>query len=194
MRVVALIAAAGRSGRMGSPKALLPFGHDVDADSFVVVIADVCRAASCDVVVSVPDGDDGDRVRAVVGDVITITNPTPSLGLSGSILAALDVDADIDALLLWPVDAPFADVALVRSLVAALDDDDIDAAVPLTPAGRGHPVLWRASTFAALRAHADNGGPRRVLDEVRVHEVIVDDDRLAMNLNTPADWQRAFAR
>lgn len=193
MRVVALITAAGRSGRMGSPKALLPFGHDVDAACFVVVIADVCRAAGCDVVVSVPDGDDGDRVRAVVGDVITITNPTPSLGLSGSIIVALDVNPDIDALLLWPVDAPFADVALVRSLISTLDDD-VDAAVPLTPAGRGHPVLLRASTFAALRAHADNGGPRRVLDEVRVRDVVVDDERLAMNLNTPADWQRAFAR
>ena len=185
---------------MGSPKALLPFGHDVDAACFVVVIANVCRAAGCYVVVSIPDGNDGDRVRAVVGDAITITNPTPSLGLSGSIIAALDhtdtVDGvgDIDALLLWPVDAPFADTALVQSLIGALDDDDIDVAVPLTTMGRGHPVLLRASTFSALRAHADDGGPRRVLDEVRVHDVIVDDVRLAMNLNTPADWQRAFSK
>ena len=195
MRVLALVAAAGRSGRMGSAKALLPFGDHDDAVSFVAHVVAVCRVAGCDdVVVSVPDGIDGDRVRAAVVGTTTITNPQPTLGISGSIIAALDHDDAVDALLLWPVDCPFADVDVVRALIASLADDAVDAVVPLTPAGRGHPVLLRASTFALVRTHANDGGPRRVLNDVRVAEVFVGDVRLAMNLNTPADWQRAFQR
>ena len=48
MRVLALVAAAGRSGRMGSAKALLPFGDHDDAVSFVAHVVAVCRVAGCD--------------------------------------------------------------------------------------------------------------------------------------------------
>lgn len=190
--VLAVVAAAGRSGRMGAAKALLPFDGDT---TFVGHIVDVCAAVGCSIVVTIPD-DHGDaaNVIAAVGTAITTTNPQPHLGISGSIFAAVDAAAiAFDAILLWPVDAPFADVADVRAVIAALADDDVDAAVPVVDDGRrGHPVVLRASLLPLIRAHADDGGPQRVLEQVRVVEVAVGDDRIALNMNTPADVRRAF--
>jgi CTP:molybdopterin cytidylyltransferase MocA len=164
VRVLGVVAAAGASGRMGSPKALLStrvFDTDGVDEPWVRRVARMMRDGGVtDVVVTVPD--DIAVARAIADAVVdiarTTTNPQPQLGLSGSLFAALDVVA-ADAVLLCPVDAPGLEAGMCQRLIAAIG------------------------------AGAD-GGPRAVLATVVVAEVAVDDDRALWDLNSPADLAR----
>jgi molybdenum cofactor cytidylyltransferase len=189
-RVAGLIAAAGKSERMGRPKALLPWGESTFVESLAHAFVDAGLAPVC---VSVPD-DDVDVTRALHAlPVRTFTNPEPQLGLSGSVRAMLnDLRAhgdDVDGLVLTPVDAPVTTSTLVCALVEALRNSPAhDAAVPVVEGKRGHPALFRASCFAALHDAGDAGGPRAVLDALgaRVLEVPWGDARVLVDIDTPA--------
>ncbi len=199
-RVLGLIAAAGASTRMGSPKALLPYEfHDAVADDdgiadcFVrhLVRAMLSGGANA-VVVTVPD-DAGTAaaISDVVGAAVCVPNPSPSLGLTGSVIAALDHVDDVDVLVLCPVDAPFGTPAIVAALIAAVVAG-ADAAVVTVDGVRGHPVAFGRGAFGALRLAGSRGGPRRVLEELQqVVAVSSTDRRLCLDLNSAADLVRA---
>ncbi len=201
MSVAGLVAAAGRSSRMGKCKALL---HDEHGVPFVVrCVRALLQGGVSPVVVALPEGDDGVRVASLVAalHVVTVQNTRPALGLSGSIAAALDVlgATAIDGLVVWPVDTPFADASLVRQLVAAIAQGEVGAAaaVPVVVDAdrgprRGHPVAFAPECFGALAAHADDGGPRRVLDELGslAIDVEANDPRVADDVDTPDDYAR----
>lgn len=191
VKVLGLVAAAGTSGRMGTPKALLSTRVLDDADDnepWVRRIARALREGGVDeVVVTVPDGPVGDAVTAVVVDIARVTaNPRPQEGLTGSIVAALDLvcEADLEGLVLCPVDAPGVDAAVVAAMLQALRRHGVPVVV--TCGGRrGHPVAFPRASFAALRAAGHGGGPRAVLASGPVHEVAVDDERVLWDLDTP---------
>lgn len=204
MRVLGVVAAAGQSGRMGSPKALLSsrvFDADGPDEAWVRRVARMLRdGGATHVVVTVPD----DAVvaaavgAAVVDLAVTVQNPQPWLGLSGSLVAALDVtDGPVDALVLCPVDAPGLQAAMVRALVDAVAAG-ADAAVVVHAGRRGHPVAFSSRCFTALRSAGERGGPRAVLadlDDVVVGgsgvvEFDIDDDRVLWDLNSPDDVAR----
>lgn len=200
-RVLGLVAAAGASTRMGSPKALLAYEfHDAVgdddgiADCFVSHLVRAMLSGGADtVVVTVPD-DAGSAaaISDVVGaDAACVPNPSPSLGLTGSVIAALDHVDDADVLVLCPVDAPFATPAIVAALIAAVVAG-ADAAVVTVDGVRGHPVAFGRQAFGALRLAGSRGGPRRVLDELdQVVAVPSLDRRLTLDLNSAADLVRA---
>lgn|GEM_PF-1065136 len=203
-RVLGLIAAAGASTRMGSPKALLPHDfHDAVveddgiADCFVSHLVRALAGGGADtVVVTVPD-DAGsaaaivDVVRRASIDAVCLANPAPALGLTGSVIAALDHDDDADVLVLCPVDAPFATPAIVAALIAAVWAG-ADAAVITVDGVRGHPVAFGRGAFGALRLAGSRGGPRQVLDELdQVVAVPSTDRRLTLDLNSAADLARS---
>jgi molybdenum cofactor cytidylyltransferase len=208
LRVCGLVAAAGASGRMGEPKALLRLPDD---RCVVVALAQTFRDAGLrPVVVTTPDGGAGAQVTAALYEaglpVLTAPNPEPALGLSGSVRRALFIDPDADGLLLTPVDAPFATEAVVRALVAALRPGSPQgpwAAVPWVtgPDGSplpGHPVAFTRDAFAALHGAGTNGGPRAVLEALDARGLLAriqsDDPALLLDLNTPADRDQAGLR
>ena len=190
LRVAGLIAAAGSSTRMGRTKALLPWGARTFVESLVHAFME---AGLSPVYVTVPDDDV--TVRDLLRDspVRILTNPEPRLGLSGSLRAMHnDLRAhgeSVDALMLTPVDAPVTTSTLVRTLVDALHHSPAhDAAVPMVAGQRGHPVMFRASCFAALHDAGESGGPRAVLDALgtRVLHVAWHDARVLVDVDTPA--------
>jgi nicotine blue oxidoreductase len=197
MRVLGVVAAAGRSGRMGSPKALLSSRHfdpgGLD-EPWVRRIARIFREGGVsDVLVSIPDSADvgadvADAVTAAVVDIALVTaNPQPEFGLSGSLIAALDL-VMADAVVLCPVDAPGVRAPMVRKLIDTLATG-VDAAVVVHAGRRGHPVAFSARCFPALREAGARGGPRAVLAALGadVAEVAVDDDAVLWDFNSPAD-------
>jgi molybdenum cofactor cytidylyltransferase len=195
LRAVGLVAAAGRSGRMGRPKALLstslidPSGPD---EPWVARLVRALREGGVDdVVVTVPDDVDlAASIReAVRGQARTTNNAQPELGLTGSVFAALALGADADVLVICPVDAPGAQASMVRRLLEAIAAGAA-AAVVVHGGRRGHPAAFSAATFAALRAAGERGGPRAVLAAVGAVEVDVDDAAVLWDLNTPADVDR----
>ena len=198
MRVMGLVAAAGASRRMGSPKALLPWDFDDDGghvgDRFVTHLVAAMLGGGVDTVtVTVPDDDDtASAIADLVGDhAVCVRNPLPAQGLTGSIIAALDAGGhDVDVLVLCPVDVPFATPALVRALIATVING-AEAAVVAVDGVRGHPVAFGRGVFEALRRAGDAGGPRQVLAMLtRVVEVAAADRRLVVDVNTMADLDR----
>ncbi len=68
---------------------------------------------------------------------------------------------------------------------------------PVAVGTRGHPAVFARTCFADLQAAADHGGPRNVVDEAarrrRLATVSHGDPRIATDVDTPADWERAFS-
>jgi molybdenum cofactor cytidylyltransferase len=194
-RAAGLIAAAGSSARMGTPKALLPFAGDV---VFVQRLAEIFVAAGLDpVIVTVPDD------RMIARDIrrrldhlplIVTRNERPADGLTGSVITALEHAAEAEALVLSPVDCPFVDVALVQTLVIALRLGA--AAVPNVDGKRGHPAVFTRPTFELLWSAGARGGPRGVLEALGsdVVDVPWSDPRVTDDVDTPEDYQRLFGR
>lgn len=191
MTVAALILAAGRSTRMGQPKAWLRFGGEallsrvvriarsVGISPLVVVVgaeADPALVSRRDVEARLPDG----TVTPVVGrpDGTQIDSIRAGLG-------AIPKDA---AVLLWPVDHPFAERNLVMALIEALERPD-QIILPVAAARRGHPILLGASAAAELFSPLANEGADRVVrrSAARIVEIATTDARLAAALNTPQD-------
>ncbi len=191
-RAAGLIAAAGTSARMGACKALLPFSG---ATSFVERISHVFLSAGLDpVVVTIPPDDDGWRVEQALAHlpVLPSHNELPEDGLSGSVVTALRHAGDPDALVLTPVDCPFLDVELVRSLAQLTQG--APAAAPDVDGARGHPVAFARSTFELLLTCAPRGGPRAVLDALGndVARLPWSERNALEDVDTPEDYLRLF--
>jgi len=191
-RAAGLIAAAGSSARMGACKALLPYAG---ATSFVERIAQVFLAAGLDpVIVTVPPGEDGGRVEQALASlpVVCAHNELPEQGLAGSVVTALRHAAEPDALVLTPVDCPFLDAELVRSLLLLLRT--APAAAPDVDGVRGHPVAFSRATYELLLTCASRGGPRAVLDALGSDVAMVPwpHRNVLEDVDTPEDYQRLF--
>ncbi len=198
MRVGGLIAAAGSSTRMGACKALLRFSDGV---CFVQRLAEVFVAAGLDpVIVTVPDAFADSIARRLEHlSVSTVGNERPAEGLTGSVITALAHAPDAEALVIAPVDCPFADVALVQALLAGLRHGlqrGAPAAVPVVDGKRGHPVVFARPAYEVLWTCGADGGPRAVLDALGddVVEVPWSDPRVCDDVDTPADYARLFGR
>ena len=190
-----LLLAAGASRRWGpGPKALAPIGRST-ALGRIVESARIAGVVPCRVVV----GAHGDAVRDALRDrtdpaVEWVAAPAWRSGRTASIQAGLaGLSADVEVLL-WPVDQPFVRPETVRRLLAAAEADELAVWVLPQFGGRGgHPVLlkppaWRRifdlAPAAPLRALMASFGPQ-------VRRVPVDDAGVVVNLNTPADMERA---
>lgn len=192
MKRAAVIAAAGRSTRMGRPKALLPIG---EKDVFVTHLARVLLATNASaVVVTVPEPPDDEEVTQALSslDVLVTRNLYPDDGLAGSLATALErLPDDVDALVVCPVDMPFVTVELVEGLCALVEKGAV-AAVPVVSGARGHPVVVGRELFREVRECAAEGGLRAVLSRHDVRELPWSDALVLENLNTPADYERVM--
>jgi molybdenum cofactor cytidylyltransferase len=192
-----LILAAGRSIRMGKPKALLPIRQG--GPSFVRHLAlTLLEGGVADVlVVGRPDDQ---ALRKEIDDIGLrfVPNPDADSGQLSSVLAGLNA-ADrpgVAGLLVTPVDAPLVGAATVRQLLAAIGNRHLPL-VRATHNGRhGHPVVFARRVFDELR-HADPGVGARAIVQRYVLEGIdleVDDAGVLLDIDDPADYERAIGR
>jgi molybdenum cofactor cytidylyltransferase len=215
--VAGVILAAGRSSRMGRPKALLPCGRAGDTFVSALVRALVAGGVSDVFVVGRPDDRvlqaELDRVRNPEGlpprsepdtdrstgaaSIYYVENPgADDGGQLSSLLAGLRL-ADrpgVAGVLVAPVDVPFVTGATVARLLAAFASTTAPIVRPVYRGAHGHPVLFARPLFAELRQADPTLGARAV---VRAHaaaitEVEVDDAGVAMDVDTPEDYERLF--
>ena len=192
--IAATILAAGKSTRMGSPKALLRIGPR----TFLQCILETCRAAGLESLVVLEEMPSYILPDNELREVTRITNDEMRAGPIGSIRSAirhLEHRADVRGLLVWPVDYPLVTLSTVRSLVG----EDLGATPIRAPSfrgRRGHPVLFGRTVFDELLAAPDSKGARAVVrrDSQRVTLVPVDDEWVAAGINTPADYKAMIAR
>ena len=193
MPLAGIVLAAGRSARMGTPKALLDFR----GAPFVVRILEAFEALDLKTRVVVL-GPDAGRIRPVLAthDCLIVENLDVDGGPIASLRAAL---AALKALcpaaaLVWPVDLPHVRIATVERLIETWRRERPAAVVPAFGERRGHPIIWDGALFDELQgsmAAADEGA-RAVLHAhaTQVATVAVDDPAVIEDLNTPEDYER----
>ncbi|HYK82425.1 MAG TPA: nucleotidyltransferase family protein [Gemmatimonadales bacterium] len=193
MSLAGVVLAAGRSERMGAPKALLDFR----GQPFVIRILEALEALDLKPRVVVL-GPDAPRIRPALAahECVIVENPDAAGGPIGSLRAALVALAPVRpvGLLAWPVDLPQVRVTTIERLLEAYRRTGAPAVLPRFAERRGQPVLWDQALFAELAtsAPATRHGARAVL---RAHAselvtVAVDDPAVIDDLNTPADYER----
>lgn len=200
LNIAACVLAAGRSRRMGSPKAWL----DAGGQPFVVRLLASLRSAGvtrCLVIASVDDA----AMQAVcdADGAELLVNPDPDRGMLSSIhiglrvlrageAAAPAVAAAPDALFVAPVDCPRVQPQTLALLMAQFAATHAPIVVPIHGGRRGHPTLFAAQLFDELLQAPLDVGARAV---VRAHaadrlEVHVDDAAVLDDVDTPEDWGR----
>jgi molybdenum cofactor cytidylyltransferase len=162
--VVAVVLAAGRGARMGSPKALLRIGET----TFLRHVAQALRRPGVSGVVAVL-GHDRERVGedAERDDQLqTAYNPRHGEGMLTSIWCGLDAADRLgaSAVLLHPVDHPLVEAETVDRVVDALAAG-ARIAVPSHAGRRGHPGGFARETWEALRQASPARGARSVLQD-----------------------------
>lgn len=193
----AAVLAAGRSRRMGRPKALLPC-EPGGRDTFVARIVGAIQAAglSDPLVIGRPDDRELAAVVATLRPARFIANPNHTRGQLTSLVAAVEAleDSSVEGLLVIPVDMPFVTVDTFAAILhaAAANPGRI---VRACHAGRhGHPVVFDRASFAELRAADPSIGAKSILrrNPARVLDVDMPDPGVLKDVDTLDDYVAAF--
>jgi CTP:molybdopterin cytidylyltransferase MocA len=189
--VPAVILAAGRSERMGRPKALLPCG---EGETFTSRLAgSLRRGGAGDVLVVGRPEDPALREEVARCNARFVENPDADRGQLSSLLAGLEV-ADrpgVVGVLVMPVDIPLVRPDTVRRVIAAFLGGRAPIARATHRGAHGHPVIFGRSLFQELR-HADLAvGAKAVLraHASRIADVEVDDAGILRDVDTPDDYR-----
>lgn len=193
MSLAGIVLAAGRSARMGSPKALLDFL----GVPFIVRILEALEALEVKTRVVVL-GPDAPRIQPAIAahDCVIVENPEPETGPIASLRIALHALQPLQpsGILAWPVDLPHVRVSTVERVIEAHRRLDAPAVVPTFAEKHGHPVIWGSALFGELLESpaATREGARAVLHAHRAQVVgiPVDDPAVIDQVNTPEDYER----
>jgi molybdenum cofactor cytidylyltransferase len=196
MRVAGLLLTGGRSSRMGQPKALMR----LNGETFLLRVLRCLEAGGIDDVIVVMGAHD-EAIRQACGEmplspgVRLVTNPDPDRGQLSSIIVGLDalMPHHPDAVLVTLVDQPLVRASTVLALTAAFHESHAPVVRPAFEGRHGHPVLFSAEVFPALRAAPAEQGARAVVHAAgpRVCTVAVDDPGVTFDVDTPEDFERA---
>lgn len=189
-----IILAAGRSTRMGRPKALLPIG----GDTFLTRIAATLRAAAIDDVVVVL-GHDAQAIAASLEprdvEARVVVNADYDAGQLSSLVAGLRaVDRPgVAAVLVAPVDVPLVSASTVRAVLDRYRATRAPVVRPVRGARHGHPLAIDRALFGAVFAADPSVGLKPI---VRAHaspagEVEVEDEGAFRDIDTPEDYAAA---
>jgi molybdenum cofactor cytidylyltransferase len=185
-RVWAIVLAAGASARMGRSKLDLP----VDGAPMLRRVVEAALASRCAEVVVVLGAYadryapllDGLRVRVVV-------NPDPAEGMGSSIRHAMTVvTPDAIAVVVLLADQPLISSETIDRVVDAALAVDGRIVASAYRGTVGPPVAFPSARFDELRGLAGNRGARTVIDAHPGDVITLPlDDRLALDVDTPAD-------
>jgi len=194
--IPAIVLAAGKSTRMGRPKATLALPG---GDTFLTRIVRTFTAAGVEDVVVVV-GHEADAIVASFANVDLVArfveNPEYEQGQLSSLLAGLRVvdRPGVEAALVTLVDVPLVSEATVRAVVARYRETRAPIVRPVRRDTHGHPVLIGRSLFDAIR-HADPAVGAKPIIRANVSaagDVAVDDDGAFADADTPEDYDRLF--
>lgn len=192
-----IVLAAGRSSRMGRPKATLPTAGD---ETFLSRIVGTLLAAGVDDVVIVV----GHEADTVIQSFETsglrarfVLNRDYDRGQLSSLQAGIvAVDRPgILAALIALVDAPFFTAATVRTVIAKYRATRAPVVRPTCGDRHGHPFLVDRGLFDALLSAAPESGAKSI---VRAHatsqgDVPVDDAGAFDDIDTPEEYARRLS-
>ena len=194
--IPAIVLAAGRSSRMGRPKATLPF----DArDTFLSHIVRTFLDAKVDDVVVVV----GHDAEAIVNSFSEsglparfVANPDYDRGQLSSLVAGLTfVDRPgVTAALVTLVDVPLVAADTVRAVVDRYRKTHAPIVRPTSGGRHGHPLLIDRSLFDELRAADPVVGAKPI---VRAHatpagDIDIADEGAFLDIDTDEEYRRSI--
>ncbi len=188
--VAAIVLAAGESGRMGTPKALLRIG----GKTFIRHIVDVLNSSEVEKVVVVLGASAEEIKRELAGlDVTLAINQNHSAGQLSSVLKGIETVEPIspDGVLLHTVDNPMVDSDVINALVTKFSEASCLIALPTFMGKRGHPVLFSAKLFGELKKAPPDMGARSVVwsRAAEVVEVETKDEGIICDIDTREDYE-----
>jgi molybdenum cofactor cytidylyltransferase len=192
--ISAIILAAGKSTRMGQPKANLHLGPN---DTFLSRIVHTFRAVNLDDVLVVI-GHDADLIVDAFARTGArarfVTNPNYEDGQLSSFICGLNaVDRPgVEATLMTLVDVPLVTPRTVRAVIERWRDTRAPIVRPVSGSEHGHPILIARSLFDAIRLSDPASGAKAV---VRAHaspagDVDVADRGAFLDFDTDADYRQ----
>ena len=188
----AIILAGGRSSRMGTPKALLPFGNE---PLIVHIVAALRRLFAEVVVVAAPGQDLPSMPITLVRDEVAYQGPV------GGIFYGLTA-AGGDVSFVTSCDSAFLNADLIAHLLSQIVQHDV--VVPHWQ-GRLQPLhaVYRRSLLPLLEGQLARGELRPVYLFDKVRTLRIDEDEIRrfdpegssfFNMNTPEEYAEALKR
>jgi molybdenum cofactor cytidylyltransferase len=189
-----LILSAGRSRRMGQPKALLLY-HGKTLLEHIVDTAG--QATPGKVVLVCGHADAGSTLTRKTALELTYPIWSSLIIVEGksdahpidSIRCGIGALPTHNRLLLWPVDMVFGSIELVGELSTSFQENDDKIARPIFNGQHGHPVLFgREARQQLTTAMADEGAHRIVHHNPgRLIDIPCNDERITQAMNTPQE-------
>jgi molybdenum cofactor cytidylyltransferase len=195
--IPAVVLAAGRSSRMGRPKATLPVD---ERDTFLSRIVRTFLAAGIDDVVVVL-GHDAEAIAESFArsglPARFALNREYDRGQLSSLQAGLAVvdRPGVTAALLTLVDVPLVSESTIRSVIARFRETHAPVVRPVNGGRHGHPILISRALFDLVRAADDEHGAKPV---IRAHastagDVVVEDEGAFVDIDTADEYRRVIA-
>ena len=195
MNIGGIVLCGGRSTRMGSSKALLPFGSETMLQRVVRLLSTVVSPL---VAVAAPEQELPDLPPAIIVTRDEREGRGPLEGLRAGLKA---LPEGVDAAYVTSCDVPLLVPAFVERMIDLVEDHDI-AVMEID--GFAHPLsaVYRRRTLSQVEAllAADRLRPVFLFDAVKTRRVTpaevaaVDPQLLTLrNLNTPQDYEDALA-
>jgi len=184
--VGAIILSAGKSERMGSPKALLRYR----GMSFLSTILAAIASARIEPVIVVA-GHHYDLISQVFPILQIVFNPDYEKGMSTSVQAGIRALPDgLDGAAVFLVDHPLIDRQTIDALLARLAPGHI--VVPVHNGRRGHPVIFASNLFGEILDLSPDQGLNTVVKRIpeRVVEVFVENPGVLRDIDTPEQFAR----
>jgi molybdenum cofactor cytidylyltransferase len=184
--IAAIVLSAGKSERMGEPKALLSFR----GKTFLENILDAISKSSVEHVVVVVGHHRKEIEERLTPAAKVVFNPVYELGMITSFQAGIRaLPAGTSGALLFLVDHPLVEAGTIESLVAKLAPDRI--VLPTFNGRRGHPVLFSSDVLDEILALTTSQGANIVVrkDPSRIVEVPVNSPGILVDVDTPEDFQ-----
>jgi len=190
----AIVLAAGESRRMGDLKPLLPYGGGT-------VIQAVVRALQASPVrhVVVVVGHRAEEISANLAGTSAecVFNPRFAEGMLSSIRTGLTAaPEETEWFVIALGDQPALKPALVAALVRAAQERGKGIVVPSYGGRRGHPLVIHASLRQEIAELDPALGLRELLRRhpEAVHHVVVGDEAVLADMDTPEDYRRELQR
>lgn len=192
--VVAILLAAGRSTRMGSPKLLLRVAGKPLLEHALESL-EASRVGQIVVVL----GHEARRIRNEVsfGEALVVENPRYVEGLSTSIREGLRAaDPSATAYLFALADQPFVSHETINTILRRWEDDGASIVIPTFRGHRGNPVLIDRRLASHIERVTGDVGFRALFDAHagEIREVAVDDPGVRFDVDTPGPLESLTSR
>jgi molybdenum cofactor cytidylyltransferase len=182
--ISAIVLAAGKSERMGSPKALLP----ISGRTFLENILDAISRTSIEQI-GVVVGHHQKEIEASVRLPSVVFNPDYEKGMITSFQAGIRaLSWDASGAFLFLVDHPLVEPATIEAMIMNLAPSRI--ILPTFQGRRGHPALFSSDVLEEILALPSTEGANIVVrkDPGRIVEVAVNAPGILVDIDTPEQF------